>query len=120
MSVIEKGSTVLVTGANGFIASHIVDQLIIAGYNVRGTVRTESKGNWLKEHFDAKYGAGKLEIVAVPDMAVEGAFNEAVKGQLVVHIRYLTLDSDIGGRHFWGCPRCVELDFCQRPECCYP
>jgi len=31
---------VLVTGASGFIASRIVDQLLAAGYLVRGTVRS--------------------------------------------------------------------------------
>jgi len=79
MSVIQKGELVLVTGANGFIASHVVDQLLLAGYNVRGTVRAESKGKWLNDHFGSKYG-DRLEIVVVPDMAAKGAFNEAVKG----------------------------------------
>lgn len=36
--------TVLVTGASGFIAKHIVLQLLEAGYTVRGTVRDLSRG----------------------------------------------------------------------------
>lgn len=80
MAPIEKGSTVLVTGANGFIASHIVDQLLLAGYKVRGTVRSEAKGEWLVKLFGEKYGPGKLDLAVVPDMAVKGAFDEAVKG----------------------------------------
>ena len=82
MSPIPKGSLVLVTGANGFIGSHVVDQLLLAGYNVRGTVRAESKAGWLKEYFGKKQTAGKFEVAIVPDMAAKGAFNEAVKGKV--------------------------------------
>jgi nucleoside-diphosphate-sugar epimerase len=46
MSVLEKGSTVLVTGVNGYIASHIAVQLIKAGYRVRGSVRSREKAQW--------------------------------------------------------------------------
>ncbi|GKZ52116.1 hypothetical protein AbraIFM66951_000537, partial [Aspergillus brasiliensis] len=44
-----KGALILVTGANGFIASHVSDQLLQMGYRVRGTVRSEKP--WLEEHF---------------------------------------------------------------------
>jgi nucleoside-diphosphate-sugar epimerase len=83
MPPITKGSTVLVTGANGFIGSHIVDQLLKLDYKVRGTVRTEAKGKWVQDFFDNKYGQGKLELVVVPAMGVKGAFDDAVKGQHV-------------------------------------
>ncbi|KAK5131796.1 hypothetical protein LTR08_000551 [Meristemomyces frigidus] len=80
MSNIPKGSTVLVTGANGFIASHVADQLLAAGYLVRGTVRSTSKADWLFERFDKAYGKGKFVCVEVPDMVQDGAFDEVVKG----------------------------------------
>ncbi|KAJ7654095.1 NAD-P-binding protein [Mycena polygramma] len=48
-TTIEKGSLVLVTGTNGFIASHVVDQLLAKGYNVRGTSRSADKSKWLYE-----------------------------------------------------------------------
>lgn len=79
MSVLPKNSLVLVTGANGWIASHVVDQLLRQGYRVRGTVRTASKAEWLKEYVEASYGPDKLEIFLVPDMSVGGAFDEAIK-----------------------------------------
>jgi len=79
-ATIEKGSTVLVTGVNGYIASHVADQLLEAGYHVRGTVRSTSKADWLYELFDQKYGQGKFAAVEVPDMVHEGAFDDAVKG----------------------------------------
>ncbi|MFN3169633.1 MAG: SDR family oxidoreductase [Hyphomicrobiales bacterium] len=37
--------TVFLTGASGFIAKHIILQLLNAGYNVRGSVRSLSRGD---------------------------------------------------------------------------
>lgn len=73
-----KGSLVIVSGANGYIGSHIVDQLLELGYNVRGTVRAEKP--WLNEMFEEKYGKGRFETAVVPTMNVPEAFDEAVKG----------------------------------------
>ncbi|PMD39988.1 NAD(P)-binding protein [Hyaloscypha variabilis F] len=73
-------SVVLVTGVNGFIGSHIADQFLQAGYKVRGTVRKASKADGLKALWEKKYGPGQFEVVEVPEMAVKGAFDEAVKG----------------------------------------
>ncbi|KIY03615.1 uncharacterized protein Z520_00306 [Fonsecaea multimorphosa CBS 102226] len=77
---IPAGSLVVVSGANGFIASHVVDQLLLAGYRVRGTVRNSQKSAWLIDYFGNKYGPGKFELIEVPEMAEDGAFDEAVKG----------------------------------------
>lgn len=78
--VLEPGSLVLVTGANGYIGSHVADQLIQAGYRVRGTVRDASKVGWLKEMFDANYGPEKFELAIVEDLAKPGAYDDACKG----------------------------------------
>lgn len=79
-SVIPEGSTVLVVGANGFIGSNISDQLLKFGYNVRGTTRNVEKSKWVHDLFGRKYGPGRFELVAVPDMEAEVAFHEVVKG----------------------------------------
>ena len=79
--VIEAGSTILVTGANGFLASHVVEQLLLAGYRVRGAVRSAMRSNWLKELFDKRHGSGKFEFTVVEDMATPGAYDEACKGR---------------------------------------
>jgi nucleoside-diphosphate-sugar epimerase len=75
---IDKGGLVLVTGANGYIASHVVDVLLEQGYRVRGSVRAQK--TWLNDYFDNKYGTGKFETVIIPHLEDEGAFQEAVRG----------------------------------------
>ncbi|KAK7687131.1 hypothetical protein QCA50_009634 [Cerrena zonata] len=69
---------VLVTGANGFIAVWLVKDLLEKGFSVRGTVRSEAKGEHIKKLF-SQYG-DKLEIVIVDDITKEDAFDEVVKG----------------------------------------
>ena len=46
-----KGRKVLVTGAGGFIGSHLVDRLVQRGANVRALVRYNSRGTfgWLHD-----------------------------------------------------------------------
>ncbi|KAL8801755.1 MAG: hypothetical protein Q9182_004227, partial [Xanthomendoza sp. 2 TL-2023] len=76
---IPVGSLVLVTGISGFVASHVADQLLKAGYRVRGTTRDEEKAEWVREVFGERYGQGKVETVVVADMKAEGAFDEACR-----------------------------------------
>ncbi|KAF3355348.1 hypothetical protein VDGD_05835 [Verticillium dahliae] len=84
--IVPGGSIVLVTGANGFIGSNIADQFLRLGYKVRGTTRNPEKHAWVSALFSKKYGPGKFELVAVPDMSAQGAFYQAVKGvSAVVH-----------------------------------
>ncbi|KAK1980913.1 NAD dependent epimerase/dehydratase [Colletotrichum cereale] len=78
--VIPTGSLVLVTGVNGYIGSHVADQFLHYGYNVRGAVRDVIKSSWLCDLFEGKYGKGRFELAAVPDMSAEGAYDEVVKG----------------------------------------
>ncbi|KAH6642426.1 aldehyde reductase [Boeremia exigua] len=74
------GSTIVVTGCSGFIGSHVVDQVLAAGYKVRGTSRDAKKNQWVKAYFDNKYGEGQFELITVPDLTEEKAFTEVVKG----------------------------------------
>lgn len=62
------GVRVLVSGANGFIALHVVKTLLEQGYIVRGTVRSEEKGRRLEERFREVYGS-KFEWIVVEDIA---------------------------------------------------
>lgn len=84
---VPSGALVLVTGANGFIASHVVDQLLLAGYRVRGTVRSIERAGWMTDFFKERYGRDKFELTEVKEMADAGAFDDAVKGASgVIHI----------------------------------
>lgn len=64
--VIQPKERVLITGANGFIGSHVASLFLSLGYYVRGTVRAEKP--WLDRFFESKYGPGKYESVIVPEL----------------------------------------------------
>ncbi|SPQ20734.1 fb83974c-ddb9-48a4-a33d-28eb76c8fc16 [Thermothielavioides terrestris] len=77
--------TVLVTGANGYIAARTVEAFLKAGYSVRGTVRSLASATEVKEALP-EY-ADKLSFVEVPDITVPGAFDDAAKGiDAVAHL----------------------------------
>ena len=76
-------STVVVVGANGYIAVEACDKLLEAGYRVRGTVRdVERHRVWMHRLFDDKW-PGKFELVQVLDFEAEDAFGDAFKGNRV-------------------------------------
>lgn len=64
MSTITQGDKVLVTGASGFIAVHLCRDLLKKGYKVRGTVRSEEKGEYLKDLLKSQ----DFEYVLVDDI----------------------------------------------------
>jgi nucleoside-diphosphate-sugar epimerase len=90
----------LLTGANGFVAAHLLDQLIAEGHHVTGSVRSISKGEQiLATH--PEY-AGKVDFVVVADYAAEGTWDEAFKNgdfDYVVHSAAPLLD-DPGNTDF--------------------
>ncbi|KAL3472585.1 hypothetical protein BJX99DRAFT_235214 [Aspergillus californicus] len=77
---IPSGSWVVISGVSGFIGSHVADQTLAAGYKVRGTARSKQKSRWVEDYFKSKYGSDQFELVDVPDMTADGAFDQAVKG----------------------------------------
>ncbi|KAJ3577440.1 hypothetical protein NPX13_g3126 [Xylaria arbuscula] len=89
---IPTGSWVLVTGASGFLASHICLQLLERGFKVRGTVRDPAQSPWLLEgRFKPYADAGAIELVSVPDLGADGAYDEAIKGTAaIIHTAYVT------------------------------
>jgi nucleoside-diphosphate-sugar epimerase len=80
MTTIPSGSTVLVTGLNGFIASHVADQLLERGYSVRGTVRDPEKGEMIKTALLKRHPSSRLSIETVKDFSKPGAYDTAVVG----------------------------------------
>ncbi|KAK6210083.1 hypothetical protein QIS74_11667 [Colletotrichum tabaci] len=63
-AVILPGSTILVTGANGYLGCRLSNTLTERGYRVRGVYGTE----------------GQFDLFEVPDLTKQGAFDDAVKG----------------------------------------
>ncbi|KAK0353788.1 hypothetical protein LTR91_013051 [Friedmanniomyces endolithicus] len=57
-----------------------INQLLHAGYSVRGTVRSPSKADWMHKLLDPQYSPDAFSTIIVPDMVADNAFEEAVKG----------------------------------------
>ncbi|KAG8916236.1 methylglyoxal reductase (NADPH-dependent) gre2 [Tulasnella sp. 417] len=72
-------STVLLTGANGFIAATILRKLLERGHTVVGTVRSESKATFLREQFKVAADSDKLKFAVVDDITAPGAFDEVLR-----------------------------------------
>jgi nucleoside-diphosphate-sugar epimerase len=97
MSTIPQGSWILVTGATGYVATHVAQALLERGYKVRGTVRDLTKASWLlTDLFRDAHAARAFELVLVPTLADEHAFDEAIKGvSTVTHVASIvSLDTD--------------------------
>lgn len=80
--------TVLVTGATGFIAKHIVAELLRRGYQVRGTARDPAKGqdNVRRAVERAGVDARAVELVGA-DLLGDNGWDEAVRGcRYVMHV----------------------------------
>ena len=72
----------LVTGANGFIGSHVVDQLLARGNHVRCLVRRSSQRPWME---------GRDVELVEGDIAVPPSLTRAVAGcDAVIHLAGLT------------------------------
>lgn len=85
MPVVAPPAKVLVTGASGYIAVWICKTLLDKGYSVVGTVRSDTKGEKLKELF--KSYDDQFSYVIVEDISEDGAFDKAVVGvDAVQHI----------------------------------
>jgi hypothetical protein len=66
MPAIPSHSTILVTGANGYLGTWIVDGLLKRGYTVRASVRNTEKGRHLQKIFHSL--GDKLQAVATGDI----------------------------------------------------
>ncbi|KAI0304279.1 NAD-P-binding protein [Multifurca ochricompacta] len=74
----------LVTGASGFIGSHVVDELLRQGYSVRGAVRSKNVSRISKsyESFGERFTTTVIEDLATSDLS------EAIKGmsRCIIHV----------------------------------
>lgn len=82
-----SATTVLVTGASGFLAMHCALQLLEKGYTVRGTLRTPSREEHLREVFARHVDAGDRLSFVYADLAEDDGWNAAAEGcDYVLHI----------------------------------
>ncbi|XP_068644403.1 anthocyanidin reductase ((2S)-flavan-3-ol-forming)-like [Aristolochia californica] len=79
------GKTTCVTGANGYVASLLVKQLLDRGYIVNATVR--DTGNESKvSHLQNLPGSERLRLFRA-DLTIEGSFDDPILGcDLVFHV----------------------------------
>ena len=82
---IPLGSVVVISGVSGFLGSHIADQVLAAGYKVRGTTRSVERTAWVADYFKEKYGPDSFELIEVPTMEADNAFDSVVLGKFLLH-----------------------------------
>lgn len=76
---------VFITGASGYIGSHLVGDVLKAGHRVRVAVRSEEKSLLIKELYPS--ASDRIEYVVVPDMSQPSAYQDALKGvKYVFHL----------------------------------
>ena len=77
---------VLVTGAGGFIGSHLVERLLAEGARVRAFVRYNSRGDPGLLRMLSKQELARIEIIA-GDLQDEDAVRKAIQGsQVIFHL----------------------------------
>ncbi|KAH8699384.1 flavonol reductase [Phaeosphaeriaceae sp. PMI808] len=78
-------STSLVTGASGYIASHLVQQLLEAGETVHATVRSTKNEKKISHLLDMQKKWPEKLILFEADLTVPGSFDAATKECSVVY-----------------------------------
>jgi len=73
-------TTVLVTGAAGFIASHCIQQLLAQGYQVRGTVRSTAHQDRLRQMFAGQISTNEQLTFVQADLLADDGWSAAVSG----------------------------------------
>ena len=71
---------VLLTGISGFIAKHVALELLNAGYGVRGTIRTPSRADEVREALEQAGGDTSRLSFAEADLGSDEGWAEAAQG----------------------------------------
>lgn len=81
-------STILVTGASGFVGLHLTRELLLQGYHVRGTVRSAERAAEARAVLGAQAGVdtGRLSLL-VADLESDRGWGDAIAGcEYVMHV----------------------------------
>lgn len=82
LSPAKTASKYLVTGANGYVAMHVIDQLLKQGQQVRGTIRSLND----KQKVDELKKLGPIELVEA-DLLDPQSWRNAVQNiDIVLHV----------------------------------
>jgi dihydroflavonol-4-reductase len=82
-----QSTTVLVTGASGYIAVHCILQLLQQGYRVRGTLRTPAREEDLRDTFARHVDADDRLAFVTANLLSDENWPEAVAGcHFVLHV----------------------------------
>ena len=79
-TIVPPGGLVLVTGVNGFLGSHVANELLGLGYKVRGTVRSTDKAAGVMQAMTERHPSAPFEAVVIPDQYDRAAWDELLKG----------------------------------------
>ena len=92
--------SVFVSGISGYIAKHIVHELLRSGYNVIINVRTQNKADNLVWQFG---GDAKLANELVPEVSKMGSFDEvfAKYGEILLMCFILHLQLTLKLNNMW-------------------
>ncbi|CCO35183.1 NADPH-dependent methylglyoxal reductase GRE2 [Rhizoctonia solani AG-1 IB] len=77
MPSVKAPAKILLTGANGYYATHAIKDFLDRGYTVVGTVRSDSKGRELAKVFPEH--SERFSYAVVPNIVEPGAFDEVIK-----------------------------------------
>lgn len=80
-SRIPQGSTILLTGASGFVGSSTAQELLEAGYKVRGAGRDPSRFQELQAKSDRTYGKDRFQTVRIDNYRDTAAMAAAIQGE---------------------------------------
>ncbi|MGZ7068245.1 MAG: NAD-dependent 4,6-dehydratase LegB [Methanobacterium sp.] len=81
-----KNKSILITGAGGFIGSHLTEQLVKNGNNVKAFVRYNSRNDWGMLEQLSKELIDSMEIIS-GDLRDPNAINNAIKDtEIVFHL----------------------------------
>lgn len=84
MPASDDAAPVCVTGASGFLASHLIAQLLAAGHRVRGTMGAPEAADHARHLLDLPGAAERLELRRA-DLGRPRGIRAAVRGCEVVH-----------------------------------
>ena len=81
-----KGKNVLVTGAGGFIGSHLTEKLVELNANVRAFVRYNSRNDWGLIELLPQYVKKKIEVVPGDLKDMDAVYHTAKDIDIIFHL----------------------------------